>query len=125
MTRSPSRKLPADSAAHLQEKQPLASWIRQFPRRIHSEICLAYSSAASGNSSAVAELVPWGPLEESLPFFAFTALWAQQPQGIFRIKRVLAHGLLSRGVEGDIHPPVIGQDDHLQVAFDSLPLLIA
>src|ERR1700692_3056403 len=47
---------------------------------------------------------------------------AQQGEGILGVKRVPAHRLLPGGVEGNIQTAIIGQNNHGQVAFNSLPL---
>ncbi len=52
----------------------------------------------------------------------FAALGADQRQEIFGVKRVEASGLLSRGTQGDVNTPIVGQDHHLQIIQHLLPV---
>src|SRR5229473_111113 len=52
----------------------------------------------------------------------FSALGADQRQEIFGVKRVEASGLLSRGTQGDVNAPIVGQDHHFQIIQHFLPV---
>ena len=57
------------------------------------------------------------------PCRLFSAARADQRQVIFRVERVPANRLFSRGTQRDVHAPVVGQDHHRQMTEHLIPVV--